>query len=84
MHDYHDVIICWHDYQLNKKFCLSNLFIFVNFQTTAATESDDFHREILRLLDLSGCYDEADVVPATHAVEASSYWLQVTPTLDEP
>jgi len=33
---------------------------------------------------LSGCYDEADVVPATHAVEASSYWLQATPTLDEP
>ncbi|KAJ6950149.1 hypothetical protein NC651_003967 [Populus alba x Populus x berolinensis] len=55
-----------------------------DMDTTAATEGDDFHREILRLLDLSGCYDEADVVPATHAAEASSYWLQATPTPDEP
>ncbi|KAJ6966399.1 hypothetical protein NC652_004073 [Populus alba x Populus x berolinensis] len=55
-----------------------------DMDTAAATGGDDFHREILRLLDLSGCYDEADVVPATHAVEASSYWLQATPTLDEP
>ncbi|KAJ7014662.1 hypothetical protein NC653_004084 [Populus alba x Populus x berolinensis] len=55
-----------------------------DMDTAAATGGDDFHREILRLLDLSGGYDEADVVPATHAVEASSYWLQATPTLDEP
>jgi hypothetical protein len=42
------------------------------------------HDFCLQLLDLSGCYDEADGFPATKATaRASAYWTQATPNLDE-